>query len=120
MEIEKALIIKTKTSEQTDLVKRLREVGRVTGQEIILVPHGVTDIWITIEDIVNNPDYVVILQSSDNGYNCVDLDAVNGFNCLDECWEYARVVMKEAGLPEDSCDSDVWESDAPLKEGVVL
>jgi PHP family Zn ribbon phosphoesterase len=101
-----AMTIKTTSYHQTELAKKLREVIKATGTDVVLVPHGVTDLFITVED---DRELTVILQSSNHGYDCTDLDIVKGFDSIDECWQYARVVMTEAGLSNDSCDSDVWE-----------
>jgi hypothetical protein len=117
MNIDKAMIIKTSGFDQTELVQKLRKI-RAIGNDVVLVPHGVTDLFITIEEKNNDEvELIVSLQKTDKGWDPVDLDIARGFNSVAECWEYAMVVIKEAGLPEDSCDSDVWEEP---KEGVVL
>lgn len=105
MDIQNAIIIKTQTHEQTEKVKSLREQ---LMEDIILVPHGVTDLFITIEQ----GDLIVILQKAKDGWDPIDLDVVKRrFQSVKECWEYAHIVMKEAGLPEDSCDADVRDID---------
>ena len=107
MNVKQAKVIKTNSDKETEMAKRTTNVLLSQGQEIVLVPYGVTGLYITID----NDELAIFLERTDNGFNPVELDRASGFNSVAECEEYARVVMKEAGLPEDCCDADVWEVD---------
>jgi hypothetical protein len=100
-----AMIIKTNSYHQTEFVRKLREVIKATGNDVVLVPHGISDLFITAE---RNGELVVILNQSDTEGK-TELDVVKGFDYVSECWGYARIVMSEAGLSDNSCDTDVQQ-----------
>lgn len=95
MNVQVATIIKTNSTEATEMAKKTREVFREGGKDVVLVPHGVTDTFITILE----EELVVSLQKTENGYKPIQLDEAKGFDSVAECKEYVRVVNKIAGLP---------------------
>jgi hypothetical protein len=107
MNVGQAMIIKTNSHEQTELVQKLREVVKATGNDIVLVPHNVNYLYITID----KGELTVFLPLCNDRDEVRDLDVVKGFDSVAECWEYARIVMSEAGLPDDSCDACVWDAE---------
>jgi hypothetical protein len=119
LNLEKPMIIKTNSLEQIELAQKLRDLIKA-GTDVVLVPFSVTNLRITIED-----DELVVISESDLGpFDFLELDTAKGFESLAECREYARIVIKEAGLPEDSYKFGVWErnklTSSTLKEGVAL
>jgi hypothetical protein len=107
MNIADAMIIKTNSHSQTGKAKKVRDLLRCfdEGQDVVVVPHDVAEIFITIED----HELVVNLISSDDGYQPLEIDKVKYFDSVAECWEYARVIATEAGLSYDYIDADVWD-----------
>lgn len=106
MDVSAALIVNTQSESGTKIAQKQREVLNQSGQEMILVPFGVTSLFITVDD----NQLVVYSQRDDESLGCMDLDIAKGFDSVDECWDYASVVMKQSGLPEESCDADVWDA----------
>jgi PHP family Zn ribbon phosphoesterase len=98
MNIGQAMIIKTSSQEQTELVQKLREIVKAAGNDMVVVPNNVTDLFITVQ--IEGP--VVILQCDLGPFGMLEVDIVKGFDSVQECWEYARLVTSEAGLSNDS------------------
>lgn len=99
------MIIKTNNSIDTRKAKKLRDSLGVLGQKVVLVPYGVNSIFITTE----NEELVIFVQQDKSPYGVDELDVVPGFDSVEECWEYAKTIVREAGLPEDCIYADVWE-----------
>jgi hypothetical protein len=98
MNIGQAMIIKTSSDEQTELVQKLREIVKATGNDMVVVPYNVTDLFITVQ--IEGP--VVILQCDLGPFGMLEVDIAKGFDSVQECWKYARLVTREAGLSNDS------------------
>lgn len=107
MNVKEAVIIKTNSNAATEMAKKTREVLKRSGQDVVLVPHGVNAVFITFE----REELVVLLQRDDEVLGVKDLDIATGFDSVAECKEYAKLVNIEAGLPEDNYDQDVWDID---------
>lgn len=103
------MIIKTNS-------KELNEIGRVIREgcqsflnvndptyRAYFVPHGLDGLFITFDKESNDLAVIAENETADA------LDFVQGFKDLDECWSYARIVAKEAGLSEDDIDADIFE-----------
>lgn len=104
------MIIKTQTPEETKIVRKLRDfVQQATGERLHLVPFGVESMFVTVnltEDQEKITDFVLYLENDSLDIG-TEVDEVSGFQTPEECWDYARVVAKEAGLSEDCIDSDI-------------
>jgi hypothetical protein len=118
MNIEQALIIKTKNHFQTGQAKKVRDLLRCfdEGQDVVVVPYDAKYLLITMDDTDGNQLSVFIYDSEDD-----EMDIVKGFDSVQECIDYTKLVISEAGLPEDSYDRDVWEveeesEDEPVEE----
>jgi hypothetical protein len=105
MNVEQAMIIKTNSSEQTELVQQLRKNIKAKGQDVVLVPYGVNALFITM--VKNDP--VVILKHYVGPDEAEDIDIAKGFDTLYECWQYARLVVSEAKLQEHIISTDIPE-----------
>lgn len=58
-------------------------------------------IYITLRD---GQLSVIAMDVNDN-----DLFTTTGFNSVEECWEYARMLAKGAGVPEYEINNDVFD-----------
>jgi hypothetical protein len=97
------IILATYTEESTPIAKKTRDLLSETGELVILVPHGTTGVFITIDEDTNE----FIVYANDG---LQDLDVVKGFSDLDESWAYARLVAHAAGLTEEDIMADVYET----------
>jgi hypothetical protein len=98
------MIIKALSSESNEIARKARNfIQEISKERVYLVPHGLDGLFITIDS--KSKELTVI---ADNG-TADDLDIVQGFNELEECWDYARIVAKEAGLSENNIDADIFE-----------
>lgn len=89
------MIIKSLSTENNLLAKKSRDLLEATGIEVVhLIPFGVQRLNIT-EDIETNL-YTVYLTDRNN-----ILDSADAFMCFEYALNYAKVIVKEAGLSED-------------------
>lgn len=113
MNVEQAMIIKTNSSEQTALAQQFREEMRSIGQDVVLVPYSVNALLITKVDeqlVVISKHYVPVTEE------VMVLDVAKGFTTEDECWWYARLVVREAKLQEHIINIDIPEE--LVEEGI--
>jgi hypothetical protein len=110
MNIANAMIIKTKDDFQTGQAKKVRDLLKCfeEGQDVVVVPHSLNYISITIEE-----EKLAVKLFHCNELECIEIDNITNFDSVNDCWEYARLVMSEAGLREEDCDADVWEEKKP-------
>lgn len=106
MNIKNAMIIKTNTNEQTEKAKKLRDLLSSLGQDVVLVPYGVNELFITIQD---DNELAVIVSNSEREFSFTELDLVTGFPSVADCRAYAEMIKNESGLSEDCIDAEVWE-----------
>lgn len=98
------MIIVTFSDEETLLAQKTRDLLTTMGRTVVLVPYGITGLHITIDENEGKNELVVYACDDQQ-----DLDIARGFNSLQECRDYAKIVVAEAGLTEEDIDSDVWE-----------
>jgi hypothetical protein len=100
------MIIKTFSYQETETAIKVRDlIESVAQQRVYLVPHGVENLFISIDEKANDNLIVYAARGAE------DLDIARGFDRVSDCWKYAKVIAKEAGLSEDDIDADVWEVD---------
>ncbi|BAU28978.1 hypothetical protein DFP93_103174 [Aneurinibacillus soli] len=111
------MIIKTNSDEETKRAQWLRGAAlkRDWVTDCTIVPFGIDGVFVTTEKAKEGPitfnfgdreesNYVAVIC----GRGAEDIDKVL-FEDVPEAWEYARLVAKEAGLPEDAVDGDIFE-----------
>lgn len=101
------MIIKTFSNDETKVAAQLRDVlESTTNKRHYIVPFGVSGLFVSFDDKEKD---LVVYASRDVESDVRDLDIARRFDSVADCWEYARVIAKEAGLSEDDIDGDVWE-----------
>ena len=96
------MIIQTYSDYELDIAKAIRDSLKATGEHLVIIPHTSNYAFISTED---NAELIVAIEAEDGS----ELDVAKGFQSLDDCREYARLVGKYAGFPDENIDSDVYE-----------
>jgi hypothetical protein len=96
------MIIQTYTDYELDVAKAIRDSLKATGEHLVIIPHTSNYAFISTED---NGELIVAIEAEDGS----ELDVAKGFQSLDDCREYARLVGNYAGFPDENIDSDVYE-----------
>lgn len=99
------MIIKTFSDESTLLGQKTRDLLGTTGKRVVLVPDGVQELFITLEEETN--ELVIYLTDGEGKF----LDIARGYESLEECWTYAMIVTTAADLPEENIAADVYEKE---------
>jgi hypothetical protein len=93
--IKMKMVFKSLSNEKLDSLKNTRDfLENLTYETIILVPHGVKEIYIIEEQ---SGQYTVSLRNEEQ-----ELDVVQGLLALEYARIYAETVAKEAGLSEET------------------
>jgi hypothetical protein len=66
---------------------------------------NLTSIFITVSEMEDGRGKLILIC----GDETEDYFITNGFDTLDECWNYARRLAKGFDLDEKMIDSDVYE-----------
>lgn len=98
------MIIEALSSETNGIARKARDfIQGISKERVYLVPHGLDGLFITFHE---ESEELTVFAEDATSYV---LDSVQGFKDLDECWDYARIVAKEAGLSVDDIDADIFE-----------
>ena len=86
------MIIKTSSDKELKKAFAIRRVFyKEREQMVYIVPKGITSILITFNDDLE--ELVLYLKRGEK-----NLDSVGGFDNLEQCRDYARLIAVEAGL----------------------
>jgi len=100
------MIIKALSSEENATARLARNLAQLNSKEPVpFIPYGIDGLFITSDEETERLKVV----ASDEAGN--DLSVTYGFYNLQECWDYARVVAKEAGLPDAAIEADKFDDD---------
>lgn len=108
------IIIRTNSEDgETKAAQAAREFFQTINPEmpVMIVPFEAQSCFITIdEDAEDGNQLIVIIYNGEENFGSErEIDIARGFNSVEDCWKYARLVAKVAGFSEDNIDADVFD-----------